>query len=156
MQELIYRHIDESCTDSMSAIWADWDVIRYTSIVEPCTREKIKCRIKKLMKLDVFVVIKDSDIIGIVGCPFVDREKLQFGLFYQLKKSVWGHGYATAAVKWMLDYMEKTYGKTTVFADVITANTASEKILINCGFNCLSEEEITHKGCSEIIRHYVL
>ena len=50
--------------------------------------------------------------------------------------------------------MTAKYGKTTIFADVLTANSASEKILVNCGFKMSYPEEITHIGSNEIIHHY--
>jgi len=49
--------------------------------------EDIENRIEIFRPLDVFVVIQNGELIGIIGCPPIYKEKLQYGLFYQFCKS---------------------------------------------------------------------
>lgn len=156
MPAISYHPLDEIYANELLAIWADKDVIQYTNIAEPCSLETIKEKIQIFKPFDVFVVLKDNKVIGVVGCPYIEKEAAQYGLFYQFRKSVWGQGYATMAVKWLLDFMNKKYKNITLFADVITENKASEKILTRFGFVCQSETTSKHKGNNVIIRNYIL
>jgi len=106
--------------------------------------------------MDVFAVMQDRELIGIIGCPPVDKEKLQFGLFYQFCKSSWGHGNATAATKWILKYMKQKYINPVLFADVVVDNAASEKILQKFGFEQIAEELIEHDGIKLKVHNYKL
>lgn len=155
MPAISYHPLDEIYANELLAIWADKDVIRYTNIAEPCSLETIKEKIQIYKPFDVFVVLRDNEVIGVAGCPCIDKTTAQYGLFYQFKKSVWGQGYATMTVKWLLDFMDNKYENITLFADVITDNIASEKILTRFGFVCQSETASKHKGNNVIIRNYI-
>jgi [ribosomal protein S5]-alanine N-acetyltransferase len=156
MSKLRYKNLDISHADALLNIWADADVIKYTNMKLPCTLEDVKNRIEKFKPLDVFVVIQNGELIGIIGCPPVNKEKLQYGLFYQFCKSSWGQGNATIATKWLLDYMKRKYNNATLFADVVVDNVASEKILQKFGFEQLSEELIECDGIIRKVHNYNL
>lgn len=124
-----YLILEQCYLNEMKEIWCDKDVIKYTNIKTPCTSDEIKQKIDIFRSQDVFIVENNSQVIGIIGCPCIDKAKSEYGLFYQFKKSQWGKGYATAAVKWLIEYMKNKYCHMTLFADVVSSNTASEKIL---------------------------
>jgi len=152
---LTYVPLNELHADSLLPIWADEDVIKYTNIKTPCTPEEVRSRITRLKDFDVFVVLQDERVIGVVGCPCIDKEKRQYGIFYQFCKSAWGKGIATAAAKWLLRYMERKYPNPTLFADVVVDNVASEKILNQLGFQLASEGAFERNGRKMKIHNYI-
>ncbi|QHI73624.1 GNAT family N-acetyltransferase [Aminipila terrae] len=157
MNQLKYQPLHESHANDLLAIWSDEDVIRYTNIKEPCSLQEINERIQILKSFDVFIVSNGDGVIGIIGCPCVDKEKGQYGVFYQFRKSSWGQGYATMATDWLLNYMRNKYNDVTFFADVVTDNVASEKILKHFGFNYISEEDgFERNGIKMKIHNYRL
>ncbi|MDO5294176.1 MAG: GNAT family N-acetyltransferase [bacterium] len=141
MEQLTYEPLDDMHAIRLFTIWGDPEVIRYTNVRFMCTLGEAEARVRMLKQFDVFVVKKDQQVIGIVGCPSIDREKNEYGLFYQFSKEYWGQGIATAAAGWMIDYMKKTYGEVTLFADVLEKNRASEKILRHLGFQKVTEDK---------------
>ena len=142
MCELEYQALDICHADGLLTIWSDSDVIKYTNMRLPCTLDDVKSRIEIFKPFDVFAVIQSKEVIGIIGCPPIEKGKMQYGLFYQLCKSSWGQGNATIATKWILEYMDQKYKTVTLFADVVIDNVASEKILQKFGFKLISEETI--------------
>jgi len=139
--ELKYRLLQESHADLLVSIWGDTDVIQFTNIKQPLALDEIRERIEVLKVFDVFVVYDRAGAVGILGFPCIDKEKSQYGLFYQFCKSSWGKGYATQAVKWALDYMRERYPRATILAEVVVDNVASEKILRHSGFEFDGEED---------------
>lgn len=137
--DLEYEKLMESHADKLVDIWSDQEVIKYTNVKHPCTPEEIHDRITRFKNFDVFVIYHSNDLVGIIGCPCIDASKSQYGLFYQFKKSVWGQGYATVAVEWILNYMKDKYKNVHLYADVVVDNIASDKILRHFGFRYLDE-----------------
>ncbi|MPM68763.1 hypothetical protein SDC9_115697 [bioreactor metagenome] len=157
MGELKYQPLDYSFADDLLHMWSDEEVIKYTNIKEPCTLAEVKDRISTLKNFDVFVVSNKDDMIGIIGCPCINKEKLQFGLFYQFCKSSWGKGYATKATEWLLEFMRAKYNQITLFADVVENNIASEKILQHFGFKFISQQHgFERNGVKMKIHNYKL
>ncbi len=142
MNELKYEPLNDSHANDLLPIWGDEDVIRYTNIIVPCTVDEIKDRIRILKEFDVFIVRNEEDnVVGIIGCPAIDKEKQEYGIFYQFRKSSWGQGYAKKAAGWLLNYMKGQYKEFTIMGDVNVDNTASQKILIHYGFEVIGEEK---------------
>lgn len=158
MLNLQYEPLNESHINDLVPIWSDEDVIRYTNIKKPCSLEEISERINRLKVFDVFIVRSNNDVVGIIGCPCIDKLKSQYGLFYQFKKSAWGQGFASQSTEWLLKYMRKKYSKVTLYADVVVDNIASEKILIYSGFVYINEEKngFERDGRKITIRNYKL
>lgn len=156
--QLEYEHISKSEAKDLIAIWSDKEVIRYTNIKRPCTLEEIENRILIFKNQDVFIVKNNQKTIGIVGCPCINKEKSEFGLFYQLKRTVWGKGIGSKASKYIINYMKRKYGKLTIYADVVSENIASDKILNTLGFRLISEKKDGFKldGRNMDIKNYYL
>lgn len=150
-----YTKINIKDAESLQAIWSDPEVIKYTGIFDPCSMEQIQARIARFSTQEVFTVREDNVIIGVIGCPAIDIMNTRFGIFYQFRKSVWGQGYAKRSVEWLLDHMKK-FGDSTIYADVITDNIASEKILQNNGFELKSEANVMHRGNEVTVHNYEL
>ena len=155
MGSLLYQPLTDFYTSSLQSLWSDEDVIRYTNIKTPCTLEETQERIQALQQFDVFVVSKNDTVIGLIGCPCIDRSQRHFGLFYQFQKSAWGQGNATCAAEWILDFMAQKYQTVTLFADVLVDNIASEKILQKLGFQYTFQEDYIRNGIRTKIHHYI-
>ncbi|UPA32214.1 GNAT family N-acetyltransferase [Terrisporobacter glycolicus] len=157
MDQLKYQPLDHTFIADLLHIWSDEDVIKYTNIKTPCTLAEVKDRINTLKDFDVFVVSNKDGMIGIIGCPCINKEKLQFGLFFQFCKSSWGKGYATKAIEWLLKFMREKYNQITLFADVVENNIASEKILQHFGFKLISQQHgFERNGVKMKIHNYIL
>ena len=156
MSELMYIPLNDSHAESLLPIWSDEAVIKFTNIQLPCTLEEVYDRIQVLKQFDVFVVVQNEAVIGVVGCPCLDKERAEYGLFYQFYKSTWGNGIATIATRWLLDFMEHKYLNLTLFADVVIDNIASERILNTLGFKLVSEEPFERNGIKSKIHSYTL
>ncbi len=118
--------------------------------------EDVENRIAVFRHFDVFAIIKNDELIGIIGCPPINEQESQYGLFYQFCKSSWGQGNATIATKWLIDYMKQKYKEVTLFADVVVDNVASERILKRFGFQQISEELIERDGLELRVHNYRL
>lgn len=155
MSELTYEPLDDSHAVGLLSIWSDEDVIKFTNIKTPCTLEEVGNRITLLKPFDVFVVVQRDIVIGIIGCPCVNREKAQYGVFYQFHKAFWGKGLATASVRWLLEFMEHEHPHATLYADVVIDNIASEKILNKFSFKLVSKEPFERNGIHMQIHNYI-
>ena len=141
MSDLEYEHISEIYAKEIVEIWSDKDVIKYTNIKNTCSLKDTEDRILCFINHDVFVVKYNSNVVGIIGCPCIDKDKGEYGIFYQFKKSVWGKGIATQSATWLLNYMKNKYLDITLYADVVSDNIASDKILKSLGFKWLSDNK---------------
>lgn len=154
--DLRYERLEDAHVQALLPIWSDEAVIRYTGIPVPCTEEEVRERVARLKMGDVFVVYDKAVLIGIVGCPAIDKQERMFGLFYHFAQSAWGKGYATCAAAWLVAYMKETYQTCILLADVVTDNRASETILLHLGFRCAKEEAWEKAGEAFCLRQYRL
>ena len=138
--DLNYIKLTDHDAEKLQGLWDDPDVIRYTNIEEPCDMTAIKMRIKRLAAFDTFSISTGGTLVGVVGCPCIDAQANVYGFFYQLKKAYWGRGIASAAAEWMINYMRGKYVHPTFYADAVAYNIASERILVNLGFSCISQQ----------------
>lgn len=156
MTAFSFRRLTFGDVPALRYIWHDSEVIRYTGILMPCTDNEIKIRIERFEKEEVFAVLEQNRLIGVIGCPVIDVNKKHYGVFYQFRKSVWGRGIAGSCTQRLVSYMRLTHPYARLYADVLTANVASERILINLGFQFVSEEAYVKGGCGFTLRQYEL
>ena len=158
MNTLTYERLEKKHSQFLAAIWSDEEVIRYTNVKAPLTLEEIKERIERFMPFDIYCCFDEGEFIGILGCPPISREKGEYGVFYQLKRAAWGKGYGKQATAWLIQTMRTQYAMPTFYADVVTLNTASEKILRGLGFKLISEERdaFERDGEQMTIHNYLL
>ncbi len=156
MEQVCYRPLKPEDAPALYALWSDWEVIRYTNVEKSCTLEEVQGRLAALRDHETFAVERQGELIGILGCPAVDRTQGTYGLFYQFRRDCWGRGYATAGVAWLLEYMHSRYGAITLYADVVEENTASVRILQRFGFQLQSRAICQHRGKRTTICNYRL
>jgi RimJ/RimL family protein N-acetyltransferase len=73
-----------------------------------------------------------GDIIGFIGLVHPGGQTTP-EIKYALKRAYWGRGYATEAVRAMLDYGARAFGMQRVIATVAPANIASQRVLTKAG-----------------------
>lgn len=154
--ELVYRTVNITFLNDFYALWNDNDVIRYTAVRENLSLCDTEKKLMNWIGEAIFVVLKVDEFIGVVGCPSVDKKNHEYGFFYQFKRSEWGKGYASEAAAWVLAYMKRNYILCTLYADVVTDNIASQKILKHLGFTVIDESKENIKGNILTVKHYKL
>ncbi len=154
MEPLTFEPLDASHGAELLALWTDEAVVRYTNMELPCPLEEAERRAAVLARFDSFAVRRAGELVGVAGCPAVDAGARRFGLFYQFKRTVWGLGYGTRTVGWLLEFMAAKYGSAGLLADVAAENRASERILRRFRFVPCGEEPFTKNGTEYTVRHF--
>lgn len=154
MDKLTLEPLTAAHGAELLALWQDEAVVRYTNMALPCTPEEAERRADTLARFDTFVLRQEGELVGIAGCPEVDRAARRFGVFYQLRPAFWGRGLGMQAVGQLLDFMAEKYGEVQLLAEVITKNTASEKILQHFQFTPCGEEPLERNGKHYTVRRY--
>lgn len=102
-----------------------------TQIIEWYTGPAINWRIALLSK-------ENNQVIGSFAIiPIGNTADMQLG--YSLVKEHWGKGYATEITEAGLRYAFEKLGYPSIAAITESANSASQKVLLKCGF-CLEAE----------------
>ncbi len=80
------------------------------------------------------IIVRESDeFIGDIGIHFCDEENLQVEIGYTVSEKHQGKGYATEAVKGVIDYLFNTLNKHRITASVDPRNTKSVILLERLG-----------------------
>lgn len=145
--------IDLSYLNDIYELWSDYEVVKYTNVnlmtsLKEC-EDKVSFRINNQTDWTYpnnFVVLLEDKAIGLAGFPIMNKEKAEFGFYYQILRNCWGKGYASEVAESLLKYIFDYYPNATVFAGSVTENTASLKILKNLGFKEISIDEKAFKG----------
>jgi RimJ/RimL family protein N-acetyltransferase len=77
-----------------------------------------------------FMIFSGDELIG--GCGIDPREDAEIG--YWLGVAYWGHGYATEAVRALVDYAFGELCHETLAAGARVTNPASRRVLEKCAF----------------------
>nr|WP_302597214.1 GNAT family N-acetyltransferase [uncultured Cellulosilyticum sp.] len=142
--------LEKKYAKQLLELWQDEEVIRYTNAMKlsdvDAVRDKIDIWLKneeKSAHIGHFVVLKNKEVIGVIGIPTVDDDGEKRGFYYQLIRRFWNNGYGKEAAKAVLEYALKEVKVKVLFADAVTVNEASIKILKDLGFELIG---ITRNG----------
>lgn len=80
----------------------------------------------------LLITLRDGGIIGACGLEWRSGPNPEIG--YWLGAPHWGHGYATEAVRALIDQAFGEFGYEAVEAGARTSNAASRRVLEKCGF----------------------
>lgn len=134
-------------------LWQDEEVIRYTNALQLEDVDAVRDKITRWLQreeqneyISHFVILKDKEVIGVIGIPTINAEQGKNGFYYQLIKRFWHNGYGEEAAKAVFEYAIKEVKVSILLADAVTANSASIKILKGLGFE---ETGITRHGFTE-------
>jgi len=80
------------------------------------------------------IELKSSgELIGTIDFYENDREARAAEIGYQIGRAWWGNGYATEALRALIDYCFESVGLKRLWADHNSKNTASGKVLLKAG-----------------------
>jgi RimJ/RimL family protein N-acetyltransferase len=140
LEPLEVRHVD-----ALYEALKDPAVHAFIETSGPWTRENVRSRLERLAKGppegsgDVwlnYVVLLEGRLVGRVEAT-VHPGLAEIA--YLFDPAVSGHGYATEAVRWLLDHLRSDRAVTEVWATVDPRNAASIRLLERCGFDAQDE-----------------
>ena len=79
-----------------------------------------------------FMIFQNREMLGGIGLRDFNRNSCQVG--YWLGKKYWGNGFATEALKSILDFGFSQLNLEEIFAAYKIGNEGSRKVLTKCGF----------------------
>jgi RimJ/RimL family protein N-acetyltransferase len=79
-----------------------------------------------------FLITREGIVLGAIGIRLGEREPPELG--YWLGVPFWGHGYATEAVRAVIDHAFADLDYEALGADARVTNPASRRVLEKCGF----------------------
>lgn len=147
---LIIRFIkNEDYEDLFHNIFSDDDVLKYFLCdkyddLNRCKDYVMRLTASAINRKSYFfsIVLKENDeVIGVLlQCSTPDIYHNSSELGYAIAKKYWNNGYASEALKAVIDYMFEI-GIYKVFASHIKENVASGKVMKKCGMKYESSKE---------------
>lgn len=112
---------------------------------KPFTNEKAMDFIQNaLSSKDLFLAIeKSSKIVGSIGAFFDKNDKTAAVIAYFIGKAYWNQGYASSAIKGIIEYLVNEKGIRSISAEPFERNHRSRKVLEKNGFKLIG---IIEKG----------
>lgn len=74
-----------------------------------------------------------SEIIGSISCVNIDLKNSTCEMGYVIGSKFWNKGYATEILKCVIDYLMNDEGFYTIYAEHLSLNPASGRVLEKCG-----------------------
>lgn len=101
------------------------------------------------------VLKEESTLIGSVQISPHDRHR-RAELTYWVGRPYWGHGYASEAVKRIIDFGFETLSLNRIFARAFSSNPASIKVMKNCSmkYEGTHRQEMLRWGKFEDLEQY--
>ncbi len=87
-----------------------------------------------------FSIYQNETIFGLCGLQQIDLAKGKSELWYVLHKDYWGRGLAKEAVQILLTKAKQNSQLRTIYAEAVSSNAASWRILENLGFTRTGEK----------------
>ncbi len=137
---LVVRHLDYPDYDDFYAVYSDPAAMRWVDDGTPIQAEDCFRWIEITHKnyaargygMSALVLQETGDIVGFCGLVHPGGQE-DVEIKYALKRSVWGQGLATEAVRGMLEYARREFGVERVIATVAPENSASTNVLAKAG-----------------------
>jgi ribosomal-protein-alanine N-acetyltransferase len=95
-------------------------------------------------------ILLENDIVGCISYWPTDN-KIEIG--YWVGRQYWGKGICTRAIKLLMGQDQFPKGKVIV-AEVAAENTASKKVLLNCGFSLTKKISIENHNINIAAGYY--
>ena len=96
-----------------------------------------------------FELKETGKVIG-AGSVHLNPEENAYELGYNLNRAYWGRGYATEAARAMINWAHDVLGVHDFVASHATANAASGKVILKCGFSFVKYGQYGRYDGSEI------
>ncbi|MCR8842461.1 GNAT family N-acetyltransferase [Paenibacillus sp. SC116] len=141
-ERLHLRKMKESDSSSLFTIWSDPDVTQFMNVTSFTNEDQAKDMIKLLDELSKdnkairlsIIEMESNEIIGSCGFNYLDFEHAKAEIGYDMAKAYWGKGYASEAVRSLLDYGFSTLNLNRIEAKVELENVSSIKLLQKLNF----------------------
>jgi RimJ/RimL family protein N-acetyltransferase len=135
-ERLILRAPRMQDAEAVTALLSDRRVSENTTRIQhPYTRadaESFIARVNQTAGEPTFVVTAGEDVIGCCGLARLDGEKPELGYWFGVP--FWGQGYATEAVRAVIDHAFTDLGCDQLLSGARINNPASRRVLEKCGF----------------------
>lgn len=96
--------------------------------------QAIDLGIGKVPESPMFSAFKDGEFLGNAGIEPLDGAPGNYNIGYQLKRSFWGKGYGTICCEFLIHYAKEKLKAQKLFADCMSGNIGSAKVLKKNGF----------------------
>jgi len=96
----------------------------------------------------------DDVVVGEIGGAFIAPGVVEIG--YAVVASCWGRGYATAAVRALVDRARSVAGIDRIIGHTPLDRPASGRVLEKAGFSCVGEEQDQHEGVPIRVKRWEL
>lgn len=156
---LLLRGISDADLDSLAALYADGEVMRYLADGLPKSREQTAERLALMQfrwaryRCPMWVTVDRSTgaWLGRCGFTLIDLTK-NWELTYGFIRAAWGRGLATEAAEAVLAWVFDSGGKDEMLARVRPENAASLRVLEKLGFRKQREVVECHGGPASLWR----
>jgi RimJ/RimL family protein N-acetyltransferase len=141
---LLLRQFTEHDVDNLFDLNSDPEVMRYLTGGRPTPRDVIRDEIipfhlevyKRFDRLGTWAAesAATGEFLGwfhLRAGPGADITNVELG--YRLRRSTWNKGYATEGSRALISIAFTDLGVERVFADTMTVNTASRRVMEKCG-----------------------
>jgi RimJ/RimL family protein N-acetyltransferase len=157
-ERLLLRPLRASDTDTLFALFANWEVVRWLSTPPwPYTLDDAGGFVAAQMGVDTAhslycAIALDDALIGAIdarsirpaGAPA--RSPI---LGYWLGQPYWGQGYMTEAAQAFIRYLFDSAAADTIYSGAFAGNSASLRVQEKLGFERIGEEMIYCRPCGE-------
>ncbi|KWX73144.1 GNAT family N-acetyltransferase [Paenibacillus jilunlii] len=141
-ERLHLRKMKVSDSSSLFKIWSDPAVTKFMNVSCFTNENQAKAMINLLDNLYQegkairfsIINIESNEIIGSCGYNSLDFEDAKAEIGYDLAKSFWGKGYASEAIRSLLDYAFSSLNLNRIEAKVEPENVNSIKLLQKLDF----------------------
>jgi RimJ/RimL family protein N-acetyltransferase len=120
--------------DFLLELDSDPEVMKYLTNGKPSTHDDVIAAIEGSLgyRWTAFTTT-DNAFIGWFGIP--SKTPGEFELGYRLRRSAWGHGYATEGSLRLIDYAFRELSGVRVWAQTMAVNRKSRSVMERCGLH---------------------
>lgn len=146
---LILRALRPRDADAIAHHVNDWDVVRYTAMIPfPYERQMAvdfiasQAALPRRGSFNLAITRKsDGQVMGCIGLiRIAEADEAELG--YWLGRGFWAQGYATEAVRLLIDFAFADLGLRRVLASAVPTNKASHRVLEKNGLIASGADEI--------------
>ncbi|WP_225229408.1 GNAT family N-acetyltransferase [Paenibacillus gallinarum] len=140
---LVLKKVEEEHVDELFEIYSNDVIFKYCGILPKHNKDTVRKMIghferdfnkQTRVKWGIFAADQQDRLIGIMEMFDLNQKVNMVTIGYFLAEAYWGRGYATEAVRLVLEFLFLHAGINRVQADVMPQNEVSKKVLLKNGF----------------------
>jgi RimJ/RimL family protein N-acetyltransferase len=140
-ERLTLRRLTAADEDNLVELDSDPDVMHYITGGRPTTRAEIRDDVlpaflgyyQRFAGFGFWAAVADDFLGWFHFRPKPDDAPGEVELGYRLRRSAWGHGYATEGARALIDRGFAEFGVTRVYAETMAVNIASRRVMEKSG-----------------------